>query len=350
MRRRTAANICVRNLMTSSTSRLVTAILLFSCVLAWSRTFAAAGQPPADSNRDGQLTEKLDSLVQQHAGQVGMAVKHLTSGYHFEYRATEPMPTASLIKFPLLIAAYQAIEAGEIGLQDPITLHESDKVPGSGILTAHFSEGVTLPLGDVMRLMMVYSDNTATNLVIDHVGLAATSQLMEQLGCPETKLHSQTYRRDTSLFPDRSQRFGLGSTTAAEMVKLLELLQQGRLVSPAASESIRQTMLACDDDTKLARYLPAGVKVANKSGAVSALRTRCGPDRNALGTDRHLRAHHTERRPRMGPRERRRGLVRRDRPRGLSTLPRRPASRRQRLAKTDHGIRRRAGRGASSGP
>ena len=155
MRRRTAANICVRNLMTSSTSRLVTALLLFSCVLAWSRTFAAAGQPPADSNRDGQLTEKLDSLVQQHAGQVGMAVKHLTSGYHFEYRATEPMPTASLIKLPVMAVAYRQADQGERQLDAMIQLEETDKVPGSGILTPHFSGTPTVaarrdPLDDCL--------------------------------------------------------------------------------------------------------------------------------------------------------------------------------------------------------
>ncbi len=121
--------------------------------------------------------------------------------------------------------------------------------------------------------MMVFSDNTATNLVADHVGLPATAELMAQLGCPETRLNSKTYQRDTSIFPERSQQYGLGSTTARDMVHLLELMAQGRLVNPAAAKSMYETMLACDDDSKIARDLPPGVKVANKTGEVSASRT-----------------------------------------------------------------------------
>ncbi len=220
-----------------------------------------------------RLAAKLKPLVQNHAGEVAVAVKHLTQQVGYRHQADVPFPTASLIKFPLLVATYQAIEAGKVSLDDMIELKDDDKVPGSGILAANFSEGAKLPLRDVLRLMIVYSDNTATNLVIDHVGLAKTSALMESLGCPETKLNSKTYNRESSIFPERSTKYGLGSTTADDMVKLLELLQTGKLISANASQQMLALLSACQDRTKIARFLPSDVRVANKTGEVSAART-----------------------------------------------------------------------------
>ncbi|MEM7312971.1 MAG: membrane dipeptidase, partial [Planctomycetota bacterium] len=86
-------------------------------------------------------------------------------------------------------------------------------------------------------------------------------------------LHSKTYSRQTSIYPERSQKYGLGSTTAADMVKLLGMLSDKKLVSESASQQMFELMLACEDDTKIARFLPSGTKVANKTGEVSASRT-----------------------------------------------------------------------------
>ena len=82
------------------------------------------------------------------------------------------MPTASLIKFPVMIAAYDAVDKGSSSLDDMIELKKEDKVPGSGVLTSHFSPGTKISLRDAIHLMIVYSDNTATNLVLDQAGPA----------------------------------------------------------------------------------------------------------------------------------------------------------------------------------
>ena len=157
-----------------------------------------------------------------------------------------------------------------------LTLEESDKVPGSGILTDHFSAGATFPLRDAVHLMIVYCDNTATNLVLDEIGIGSTAATMEKLGYPNTKLHAKVYRRDTSVFPERSKEFGLGSTTAAEMIGLCEALHHKELVSPEASEAMLRHMYACDDKDKFPRFLPPGTKVAFKTGSVNASRTAAG--------------------------------------------------------------------------
>jgi D-alanyl-D-alanine carboxypeptidase (penicillin-binding protein 5/6) len=228
------------------------------------------------SDAASDLARQLQPLIDAHDGQVGVAITHLSTGESFAHRANVPMPTASLIKFPLMVATYQAIEAGQLNPDREITLREADKVPGSGILTPHFSPGATISLRDAIQLMIVYSDNTATNLVADQVGLAATAKLMEDLDCPDTKLHSKVYRRDTSIFPQRSKDFGLGSTSAADMVKLLKLLNSGDLVSPPASEQMMEHLYACADDRMCKRNLPTDIKFAHKSGAVNAARTDAG--------------------------------------------------------------------------
>jgi D-alanyl-D-alanine carboxypeptidase (penicillin-binding protein 5/6) len=203
-------------------------------------------------------------------------VKHLKTGQTYEYQADRQMPTASLIKFPVMVAAYEAVENGKLNLDEQIELTADDKVPGSGILTSHFSPGTTISLRDAIHLMMVYSDNTATNLVLDKLGLPATNECMESLGCDETRLNSKVYKRETSIAPERSQKFGLGSTSARDMIRLCELLHGHKLVSDAASKQMLDHMFACDDKLKVPRSLPAGIRVAHKTGSVNATRTDAG--------------------------------------------------------------------------
>jgi D-alanyl-D-alanine carboxypeptidase (penicillin-binding protein 5/6) len=224
----------------------------------------------------GAIAEQILPLVESHRGQVAVAVKHLETGESFAHRADEPMPTASLIKLPVMITAYRDVEEGRLQLDQLIELSEGDKVPGSGILTTHFSPGTKITLRDAIRLMIAYSDNTATNLVVNLIGLPATCEFMESLGHPETKLHSLVYRRDTSIFPDRSQKYGLGSTTAADMIALLEQVHAGKIVSQAACKQMYEHLLACEDRTKIPRKLPEGTKFAHKTGYVSDTRTDAG--------------------------------------------------------------------------
>ena len=222
------------------------------------------------------LESKLLPLVQAHKGRVTLMVKNLKTGETFAIDPDLPMPTASLIKFPVMVEAYRRAEAKTIDLQKTITLEKGDKVPGSGLLTTHFSDGVTFPLLDAIHLMIVFSDNTATNLVLDEIGLKSTAETMEKMGYPNTKIHSKVYRRDTSLFPERSVEFGLGSTTAGEMIRLCEALHKKELISTAASEAMLKHMAACDDVDKFPRFLPKGTKIAFKTGSVSDARTAAG--------------------------------------------------------------------------
>lgn len=244
--------------------RAILSVVLLLC-LPWASVVA-----------DDKLDARLRPLIDTHKGEVAIAVKHLKTGESFAHRADEPMPTASLIKLPVMVEVYQQAQDGKLKLTDPVMLTNADKVPGSGILTTHFSEGASFPLVDAVRLMIAFSDNTATNLVVDKIGLPATAARMETLGFSNTKLHSKVFKRETSVFPERSEKFGLGSTTAGEMVGLLELLHAEKLVSPEASKAMLEHLKKCDDKDKFPRFLPAGTVIAHKTGSVNEARTDAG--------------------------------------------------------------------------
>jgi D-alanyl-D-alanine carboxypeptidase (penicillin-binding protein 5/6)/beta-lactamase class A len=245
---------------------------LTTCLIVWLVLVfdsAAAGEK--------SLEGRIEPLAKRHHGRVAIAIKHLDSGETFFLNADEPMPTASLIKFMVMLEAYQQALEGKIKLADPVVLHKDDMVPGSGILTYHFSDGASFSLRDAIRLMIVFSDNTATNLVLDKIGIASTGKRMEAWGFPNSKIHAKVFRGSTtSIDPERTKKFGLGSTTARECVQLLEKVNRGEVVSPEACKEMLGHLKNCDDKTKLKRFLPTKVAVAHKTGSVSDVKTDAG--------------------------------------------------------------------------
>lgn len=240
-----------------------------------------AGKP---SPRLDRLGERLDSLVKRHEGAVALAVVNLDTGECLFRNADEPMPTASLIKLAVLIEAYRQDAVGLISLDETVTLRDEDKVPGSGILTTHFTSGMTLTVRDAVRLMIAFSDNTATNLVLEKTGLKPVNETMDRLGCPDTSIHAKVFRGDTSIAPERSKRFGLGSTTARQMISLLGRLHRHEIVSDSACEAMLAHLAACDDKLKIRRGLPDGVKWSHKTGSVNSSRTDAGLLETPAGT------------------------------------------------------------------
>jgi D-alanyl-D-alanine carboxypeptidase len=247
-------------------SKFLLATLVFVSLTA---SGALCAQPPT-------LESEIQPLIAEHKGRVAVAIKDLTTSESFALQGDEPMPTASLIKVAVMVEAYRQADAGKVNLSEMITLRDEDKVQGSGILTTHFSSGMQLSLRDAIRLMIAYSDNTATNLVLDRIGLGATASAMEQFGLPNTKIHAKVFRGDTSIFPERSKQFGLGSTTANEMLQLLERLNAGQLASESATKEMLDHLRACQAKNSFPKLLPPGTKIAHKTGSVSAVRTDAG--------------------------------------------------------------------------
>jgi len=96
------------------------------------------------------------------------------------------------------------------------------------------------------------------------------------LGYPNTKIHSKVFRRDTSVFPERSKQFGLGSTTPSEMIRICEAIYRKQILSPDACDAMLAHLRACEDKDKFPRFLPPGTKVAFKTGSLDETRTAAG--------------------------------------------------------------------------
>jgi len=225
---------------------------------------------------DARLASVIKRLVSGHKGQVSVVIRHIDSRRGFTWQAERPMPTASLIKLAVLVEVCRQVEGKRIDWDDRLKLTDDDTVPGSGLLRTYFTSGSRLALRDAVRLMIAVSDNTATNLVLDRIGLKSTNRTMARLGHTNTRIYAKVFRRETSIDVERSRQFGLGSTTAAETASLLEAIRGGRLISKRASSLMLEHLRACESTERIPRYLPEGTVVAHKTGSVSRVRTDAG--------------------------------------------------------------------------
>lgn len=245
---------------------------LAACLLALLMASAARADEPAKTD----LAKTLDAIVAKFPGKICIGFKHLPSGETYFHNGDEVMRTASLCKLPVMVEVFYQVKEGKVKLSDPVTMSKRTMTDGSGILNYRFSEGATFPLIDAVKLMITVSDNTATNLVVDKIGIGSTWARMKTLGFPETAIHSLVGNRSTSIAMQRSVKYNLGSTTAREMVGLLEMLNQGKLVDEKSSKEMIAILRKCEDRTKFTANLPPGVVVAHKTGALPDVRTDAG--------------------------------------------------------------------------
>jgi len=248
-------------------------LLLVALVPACTHAQTAPPLTPLVRADTVSLRRTLDSLTASHHGVVGYTVQNLDTGERLEARGDEPFSTASLIKVAILVTLYDFVEKGDIALTDRVVVNKGDKVGGSGTLQ-FMHDGIEISLADAAWLMMGISDNTATNLILDKVGMRRVWTKMEALGLPRTKVHSQSFRRYTSVAMDSSVKYGLGVSTPNEMARLFALLADGKAVSPRADSAMLALMRQSATADKLTRYV-TGVRVAHKSGEVDAAKTEC---------------------------------------------------------------------------
>ncbi|HEX2078574.1 MAG TPA: serine hydrolase [Longimicrobium sp.] len=221
------------------------------------------------------LRRSIEQISRGYEGVVGVSLRNLATGESLSIRGEETFPTASLIKVAVLVALLDEVAKGSIRLDEPLTMIARDRVGGSGVLQ-HLHPGLELTVEDAARLMIVISDNTATNLLLDKLNVRTVWAKMEALGLPHTKIHSKTFLRATSVAMDSSVKYGLGVTTPDETVRLFTLLHEGRAVSPAMDSLALDILRGNEDWAKLTRWLPEGATAAHKSGDVDQARNDCG--------------------------------------------------------------------------
>jgi beta-lactamase class A len=222
-----------------------------------------------------RLHRTLDSLAGAHHGIVGYAVHNLDTGEQLALRGDSTFPTASLIKVTVLVSLFDLVEHDSMSLDDPIRVQHIDKVPGSGILQ-YLQDNAEVTVRDAAFLMSTVSDNTATNLLLDKIGIRRVWKKTEALGLPHTKIHAKVFKRSTTtVAPDSSEKYGLGVTTPNEMARLFELMARGQAVSPRADSAMLDILANNMNGNMLQRYVP-DVRFAHKDGEDDDTRTECG--------------------------------------------------------------------------
>ena len=239
-------------------------------------TLLAGGWHSASAQTLNRLRQPLEQRLASHQGVVGLYVKDLTTGETLSIRGSERFPSASVIKVPILVELFQQVERGPLELSDPLVLLAADQRPGSGVLqflnTPH-----SLTVGDAATLMIILSDNSATNLIIDKIGIRNVNARMDSLGLRQTRLHAKVFLGTaTTIDTAGTRQWGLGVTTPEEMGSLFELLYRGRVVSADASKKMLDMLRRNFDYEEIPRLLPSGVAVAHKTGKLDASRSDCG--------------------------------------------------------------------------
>jgi beta-lactamase class A len=219
------------------------------------------------------LRRTLDAIASAHHGVLGYSVLNLDTGERLSLRGDETFPTASLIKVPILVTLYDLAEQKQLSLDDPITVLKIDQVPGSGVLQ-FMHAGMSLSVHDAAALMIILSDNSATNLILDKIAIRRVWTKMEALGLPHSKVHSKVFLRLASVAMDSSVKYGLGVSTPNEMAHLFELLAQGKAVSPGADSAMLQLLAHNADGDSMQRTID-GVSAPHKTGATDSVRTEC---------------------------------------------------------------------------
>jgi beta-lactamase class A len=230
----------------------------------------------AQTEKDTTLDKRVRGEVAQFKGKVSLFAKNLDTGAVYTLGGDDQVPTASTIKLAVMVEAYGRVADGKAKWTDKLVLMKENKVGGAGILQ-EFSEGLQLTLRDGVTLMMVLSDNTATNLEIDLLTADAVNARMESLGLKETRLMRRVFGGGESVEgrKEENKRFGLGRTTPREMVTLLEKMERGEILSPAASKEMLDLMKREQGTNGLWRG-QWRVPKATKSGALDALRSNVG--------------------------------------------------------------------------
>ncbi|HUK52535.1 MAG TPA: serine hydrolase [Candidatus Binatia bacterium] len=235
---------------------------------------AGQAQSPADpraSELRSKLGRELNHLAAEFDGVMSLAAVDLAGGDTLAINGDLLMPQASSIKIAVLLEVLRQAQAGKLHLEERVEIRKAQFAGGSGVLQDFGDGSSALSLRDLAALMMVVSDNTATNILIDRVGQAQVNETLQSLGFSHTRLLRRMIQ------PAEERRGVENVSTAREMAGLLAELHGGKLLDESHS-ALALELLRNDkpEPTPLGRGLPAGVALAGKPGSLPGVRCESG--------------------------------------------------------------------------
>jgi beta-lactamase class A len=253
--------------------RLLCSVVLISVSFAQTSNPQTAGPSAVTQEKQKVLWQKLEASIHdldQHLdGVMGVALEDLTTGDQFLLHENEVFAQASSIKIAVLAELYRQAQQGKLKLTDLYTVQASDLVADSNIMGG-LTPGITrLTLRDLATMMVAVSDNSATNVLIDRVGMENVNAMLDSLGLSHTRL------RRKMMDLDAAKHGRENISTPSEMMTLLAALYRGKVLNKEM-ESDFFTMLSTGKDSWIPRDLPADLKIADKPGELEAVRNDSG--------------------------------------------------------------------------
>jgi beta-lactamase class A len=228
-----------------------------------------------------QAERALDAIVTQAGGEIALAAMNLTTGEEVARNAERSMPTASVFKLPLLVEVFRQAVTGSLDLDERVTLRAEDVVMGSGILR-DFGPGLQPTLRDLAMMMIIVSDNSATNLLLDRVGgPQRVNATMRDLRLSSIVVHRRI------VFGEITTNDSLAEVAPRDLMRLVAMLAREELVSPTASREMLTILRRQRHLEQAPRFIayrpyagdferPQPIAIGNKTGFMNSLRADAG--------------------------------------------------------------------------
>jgi beta-lactamase class A len=213
------------------------------------------------------MRKSIEQKLKKISGKIGFWYENLVTGESFGYQEETPMMAASVIKLFVMVEAFRQIDGGILKADRLIGMKRGDCVPSCGALT-YLHDGLEVTVMDLITLMIIFSDNTATNVLIDLLGMESVNRTIKQMGYESTLLQRKMFDLE------KSSQGIQNYITAAETGNLLHKMYCGEMVSPEASEQMISIMKNQQLCSKIPFYLQAlsdEPEIAHKTGEDSGI-------------------------------------------------------------------------------
>ncbi|MCM3636863.1 class A beta-lactamase-related serine hydrolase [Sporosarcina luteola] len=244
------------------------------------------------------LKEKIESYISGIDATFGISIKHLGTNEEVHLQGDRYFQTASVVKVPILAALYDAVYKGRIDIKERIVLQKEDRIPGSGVFQ-EMDAGISPTIKDLAMMMIIVSDNMATDKLLTMVDSQTVQDYMRTIGLEHihvkhsiwellslcagigpteysdemfnqiiNTLIAGHYDRDSIVFQETTEN---NVSTTRDMNRLMEKIARGEIFSKACCTDIREILLRQQYTQRIPGLLPRGTKVANKTGSLGTV-------------------------------------------------------------------------------
>jgi beta-lactamase class A len=215
--------------------------------------------PATKEEKLAALEEAVGKRVKAFRGEVGLIIRDLDTNWTFQVNPDKLFPAASMVKVPIMAACLKAAEEGQLSLGDNVKLKRSDKATGSGVLRKR-ATGSAFTIERLVELMVIHSDNTAANMLIDLLGFEYLNRTFKEMGLQQTNLSRK-------MMDFRSRDKGIENyTSAREMADILERIYRKGCICSSVSEKSLELLKSQKVNDRIPKLLPRDTVVAHKTG------------------------------------------------------------------------------------